>query len=183
MPQHHRLVDLRLAEPRALLAAREDLHRHILAAPPAAPHLPEPALADHLDQLDLARNRTLHQQRQSRRPRTGRGHLDDVVNGVAVENRIAHGVVVHELAARGARVQRLALVVRPVGGQQQHADEQRAAADHGDQFERAETRLRQMLCVCVCVCDEINSLDWTLCCAKVWQARYIIHIYSTEQVD
>uniref|UniRef100_A0A182Q0H9 Uncharacterized protein n=1 Tax=Anopheles farauti TaxID=69004 RepID=A0A182Q0H9_9DIPT len=49
----------------ALFAAGEYLHRHILTTPPAAPHLTEPALADHLHQLYLACDRALHQQRKS----------------------------------------------------------------------------------------------------------------------
>lgn len=64
MPQHHRLVDLGLAEPGALLAGGEDLHRHLLSAPLAAPHLAEAALADALLEDYGSGDGPLDQQRQ-----------------------------------------------------------------------------------------------------------------------
>lgn len=46
--QHDCLVDLGLAEPRALLTGREDLDRHLLVSPLPPPHLAEAALPDAL---------------------------------------------------------------------------------------------------------------------------------------
>lgn len=63
--QHHRLVDLSLAEPGALLAGGEDLHGHFLPAPLAPPHLAETALSDALLEDDGSGDGPLDQQRQT----------------------------------------------------------------------------------------------------------------------
>lgn len=65
MPQHHRLVDLSLAEPRAFLPGGEDLNGHLLPAPLAPPHLAEAPLPDALLEDDGPGNGPLDQQRQA----------------------------------------------------------------------------------------------------------------------
>lgn len=62
MAQHYGLVDFRLPEPGALLAAGENLDGDVFAAPLASPHLTEATLADDLDELDLARYGPLDQE-------------------------------------------------------------------------------------------------------------------------
>lgn len=65
VPQHHRLVDLGLAEPGSLLPRAEDLHGDVLATPTTAPNLAKATFADRLHQLDLARYAPLYQKRQA----------------------------------------------------------------------------------------------------------------------
>jgi len=65
MPQHDRLVDLRLAEPRALLSRGEDLDGHVAAPPLPPPHLAEATLPDDLLQHDGPRHCPLHKQGQA----------------------------------------------------------------------------------------------------------------------
>lgn len=45
MPQQHRVVDLRLSEPRLLISRGEDFNGHVLTLPLAPPHLPIPSFA------------------------------------------------------------------------------------------------------------------------------------------
>lgn len=63
--QHHRLVNLSLAEPGALLTGGEDLHRHLLPTPFPPPNLPEAALPYAFLEDDGPGDGPLHQQRQS----------------------------------------------------------------------------------------------------------------------
>lgn len=65
MPQHHRLVNFGLTEPRALFARAENLYGHILTPPSASPNLAEPSLAYDVNKLDLPGNGALHQKRQT----------------------------------------------------------------------------------------------------------------------
>lgn len=58
--QHHCLVDLGLAEPRAFLPGGEYLNGDVLASPAAAPDLSKATLADYVHQLDLAGYGPLH---------------------------------------------------------------------------------------------------------------------------
>lgn len=60
--QHHRLVDLRLAEPGALLSRRENLDSHLLAAPFTAPHLTKAPLPDAFLEDDSSGDCSLDQQ-------------------------------------------------------------------------------------------------------------------------
>merc|ERR1712047_92121 len=64
--QHDRLVDLRLPEPALLVPAGEDLHRHVLAPPPASPHLSKSSLPNTLLQSHLSGNAPLHKERIAR---------------------------------------------------------------------------------------------------------------------
>ena len=63
--EHDGLVDLSLAEPRALLSGREDLHGHVAAPPAAPPHLSETPLPDDLLQDDGPGHGPLDEQRQT----------------------------------------------------------------------------------------------------------------------
>lgn len=63
--QHDCLVDLGLAEPRALLTGREDLDRHLLVSPLPPPHLAEAALPDALLEYDGPGYGPLNQQGQT----------------------------------------------------------------------------------------------------------------------
>lgn len=67
MPEHDCLVDLSLSEPGALLPGREDLHRHVSAAPLPAPHLPKTTFSDDLLQNDGPGHGPLHKQWQTYR--------------------------------------------------------------------------------------------------------------------
>ena len=72
--EHDGLIDLCLAEPRALLPRREDLDRHVLATPLPPPHLAEAALPDALLQHDGPGDGPLDEQWESwRTPRTTYG--------------------------------------------------------------------------------------------------------------
>lgn len=53
MPEQHRVVDLRLTEPRLLVPGGEDLHGHVLPVPDATPHLPVAPFAYAFHQRDL----------------------------------------------------------------------------------------------------------------------------------
>ena len=66
MPQHDRLVDLDLSEPRLLVDGVEDLDSDGLSPPRAAPDLAEAALPDDVHQLHLASNAALDQQGKTR---------------------------------------------------------------------------------------------------------------------
>lgn len=65
VPQHDRLVDLGLSEPGALLPGREDLDRHVSAAPLPSPHLPKAAFSYDLLQNDGPGHGPLHKQWQT----------------------------------------------------------------------------------------------------------------------
>lgn len=60
MTKHDSLVDLRLAEPRALLSGGEDLHCHLFSTPAPPPHLSKSPLPYALLEDDGPGNGPLH---------------------------------------------------------------------------------------------------------------------------
>lgn len=67
--QHYGLIDLGFAEPRALFARGEDLHRHFFTAPLAPPHLAKTSFADALLKDDGSGDGPLDEQRQTLKER------------------------------------------------------------------------------------------------------------------
>lgn len=65
VPEHHRLVNFGLPEPRPFFARAEDFHSNILTPPTTTPHLTEPTFSDRLHQLNLACYASLYQKRQA----------------------------------------------------------------------------------------------------------------------
>lgn len=65
VPQHHRLINFNLPEPRPLLAGAEDLDGDILTPPTTTPDFAEATLSDRLHQLNLAGYAPLYQKRQA----------------------------------------------------------------------------------------------------------------------
>ena len=65
MPQHVGLIDLSFPGPAFLVQRVKDLHGDMFASPSTSPHFAVASLADDYLGLDLAGDRTLHQQRQT----------------------------------------------------------------------------------------------------------------------
>lgn len=61
MTQHDRLIDFCFAKPRAFLSTRKYFHCNEFTAPTSSPHLAEPSLSNHFNQLNLTGDRTLNQ--------------------------------------------------------------------------------------------------------------------------
>lgn len=65
VPEHHRLVNFGLPEPRPFFARTEDFYSNILTSPTTTPHFTEPTFSDRLHQLNLAGYASLYQKRQA----------------------------------------------------------------------------------------------------------------------
>lgn len=65
VPQHHRLVNFGLSEPRSLFSRAKDLDSDILTSPTTTPDLAEATFPDRFHELNLAGYAPLYQKRQA----------------------------------------------------------------------------------------------------------------------